>query len=91
MLAGHGGTAVTWFGDTNTWATSSAFTSALLPDVAAYVSSHPVDRDRETVWTRVRDAANYEGDDLSPYERPRPAWSSAVSASARGRSRVAAS
>jgi hypothetical protein len=76
MLAGHGGTAVTWFGDTNTWATSTAFAPALLPDVAAYVSSHPVDRDRETVWTRVRDAANYEGDDRSPYERPRPAWSS---------------
>ena len=33
MLAGHGGTAVTWFADSNVWATSTAFTPALLPEV----------------------------------------------------------
>jgi hypothetical protein len=76
MLAGRGGTAVTWFGDSNSWATSTAFAATPLPDVAAYVSSHPVDRDRETIWTRARDAADYQGEDRSPFERPRPAWSS---------------
>jgi predicted AlkP superfamily pyrophosphatase or phosphodiesterase len=76
MLAGHGGTAVTWFGDANSWSTSTAFTPKLLPEIAGYVSSHPVERERETVWTRVRSEGEYTGEDRSEFERPRPAWSS---------------
>ena len=76
MLAGHGGTAVTWFGDSNAWATSSAYTPGPIPAVAAYVSNHPVDRDRDTIWTRTRDAGDYTGEDENRFERPRPAWSS---------------
>jgi hypothetical protein len=76
MLAGHGGTAVTWFGDSNAWATSTAFTPTQIPAIASYIASHPVERDRDVIWTRVRDAADYGGDDATRFERPRPAWTS---------------
>ena len=46
MLAGHGGTAVTWFGDSNAWATSTAYAAGPVPEVAAYVAANPVERDR---------------------------------------------
>lgn len=74
MLAGHGGTAVTWFGDTNTWATSSAFTPATLPDVKAFVASHAVDRYRREVWQRALDASVYAGSDDGVGERPPAGW-----------------
>ena len=76
MLAGHAVTAVTWFGDSNAWATSSAYAPGPIPEVAAYVSSHPVDRDRDTIWTKAREAGEYIGDDENRFERPRPAWTS---------------
>jgi predicted AlkP superfamily pyrophosphatase or phosphodiesterase len=76
MLAGHGGTAVTWFGDSNAWATSTAFASGPIPEVARYVSDHPLERLRGEIWTRVKSDADYVGSDESPYERPRPAWRS---------------
>lgn len=76
MLAGHGGTAVTWFADSNVWGTSTAFTRRLLPEVEAFVKANPVDADREAVWDRVRDRGVYTGDDESAFERPRPAWTS---------------
>ncbi len=76
MLAGHGGTAVTWFADSNVWATSSAYSGDRVPEVEAYVSQNPVERDRGEIWNRVRDAGEYSGLDDSPHERPRPAWTS---------------
>jgi predicted AlkP superfamily pyrophosphatase or phosphodiesterase len=76
MLAGRGGNAVTWFGDSNAWATSTAYTKAPVPEVAAYVSAHPLEHLRGEVWTRVRSEHEYLGTDASPFERPRPAWSS---------------
>jgi predicted AlkP superfamily pyrophosphatase or phosphodiesterase len=74
MLAGHGGTAVTWFGDTNTWATSTAFTPALLPAVKMFVDANPVDRDRGVLWDRSRPAAEYQQQDASAFERARSGW-----------------
>ncbi len=74
MLAGHGGTAVTWFGDSNAWSTSSAFARQPLAEVDAFVAAHPVDRDRPVVWNRARNAKEYFGADESAFERPRPAW-----------------
>jgi predicted AlkP superfamily pyrophosphatase or phosphodiesterase len=76
MLAGRGGTAVTWFGDSNAWATSTAFASGPVPEVARYVAAHPLEQLRGEIWTRVRSDADYLGLDESPFERPRPAWSS---------------
>jgi predicted AlkP superfamily pyrophosphatase or phosphodiesterase len=77
MLAGHGGTAVTWFADSNVWSTSSAFAPQPVPDVRAYVAAHPVDADRREVWERVHEVSRYQGRDETLFERPRPAWSSA--------------
>jgi arylsulfatase A-like enzyme len=76
MLAGHGGTAVTWFGDSNSWATSTAFAPAPIPEIAAYVAQHPVDRDRAQIWDRGGEAGKYVGSDTSPYERPQSGWTS---------------
>jgi arylsulfatase A-like enzyme len=76
MMAGHGGTAVTWFGDTNQWATSTAYTRAPVPEVAAFVAHHPVDRDRTVVWDRMGETAAYTAADASPYERPQRGWTS---------------
>ena len=74
MLAGHGGTAVTWFADSNVWATSSAYTPALLPEVQAFVDANPLERERATVWDRVRSPADYASADDDRFERPRPGW-----------------
>jgi predicted AlkP superfamily pyrophosphatase or phosphodiesterase len=76
MLAGRGGTAVTWFGDSNVWATSTAYTPRLLPEVAAFIERNPVEQYRTEVWDRARDATEYVGSDQSPYERARPGWTS---------------
>lgn len=73
MLAGHGGTAVTWFGATNTWSTSTAFTPTLVPEVKAYVDAHPVDRLRGEVWHRLN-AAAYSGEDDAIGERGPGGW-----------------
>jgi predicted AlkP superfamily pyrophosphatase or phosphodiesterase len=74
MLAGHGGTAVTWFGASNTWATSTAFTSELVPEVKAYVDAHPIDRLRGEVWNRANDPASYSGKDDAVGERGPSGW-----------------
>lgn len=74
MLAGKAGTAVTWFGDTNAWSTSTAYTQTLVPAVEDFIETNPVERDRNIVWERVLDASRYQGDDDEPAERPRPAW-----------------
>jgi predicted AlkP superfamily pyrophosphatase or phosphodiesterase len=74
MLAGHGGTAVTWFADSNVWATSTAYTAALLPEVSTFVEANPVESYRKDVWDRVRDAGDYVGTDESAFERARPGW-----------------
>jgi predicted AlkP superfamily pyrophosphatase or phosphodiesterase len=73
MMAGHGGT-VTWISDTNSWATSTAFTKTLVPEIASYVQAHPVDDDRKIEWQRVYDASRYAGEDASDAERPRKGW-----------------
>jgi hypothetical protein len=76
MLAGRGGTAVTWYADTNGWGTSTAFASAPVPEVQAFVAAHPVEAARATVWERVRPVADYVGADENAYERARSGWTS---------------
>lgn len=70
MLAGKGGTAVTWFADTNVWATSTAYTGALVPEVKAFLDAHPVERDRAVIWDRLLPADTYTGSDDVSAERP---------------------
>ena len=74
MMAGKAATAVTWFGDSNAWSTSTAYTTRLVPEVEAFVAHNPVDRDRHEVWERTYDTGRYQGIDDEPSERPRPAW-----------------
>lgn len=70
MLAGRSGTAVTWFGDSNRWATSTAFATAPVAAVQAFVDAHPVDAARPVVWDRLRPLADYRGQDDVNAERP---------------------
>jgi predicted AlkP superfamily pyrophosphatase or phosphodiesterase len=74
MLAGHGGTAVTWLSDTNSWATSTAFATELVPAVQAYVDANPLERYRTEVWTPVNDIASYHGPDDGIGERGPAGW-----------------
>lgn len=76
MMAGHGGTAVTWFADSNVWGTSTAFTPEPIPAVKAFIDANPVERDRNVVWTHLRNVSDYVGGDFSPHERSRPGWTS---------------
>jgi hypothetical protein len=44
MLAGHSADAVTWLSDNlDGWTTSTAFASAPVPEVGAYVAAHPIE------------------------------------------------
>lgn len=74
MLAGQGGTAVTWFSDTNSWATSTAYATAPVPSVRRFLEANPVERQRDVVWDRVRDERSYSGRDDDESERPRRGW-----------------
>jgi hypothetical protein len=74
MLAGHGGTAVTWFADSNTWATSTAYTTSLIPEVQAWVTAHPVEAERGAIWNRIYDPSAYSGADDGVGERPPAGW-----------------
>jgi hypothetical protein len=74
MMAGHGGTAVTWFSDSNTWATSSAFATARVPEVDAFARANPVERDRTAVWERTLDSAAYATRDDGVGEKPKAGW-----------------
>lgn len=72
MLAGQGGTAVTWYADG--WATSSAYASSPVPEVAAWIAAHPVSRDRGAVWDRVLPVDRYPSEDDAAGERPPNGW-----------------
>jgi predicted AlkP superfamily pyrophosphatase or phosphodiesterase len=74
MLAGHDATAVTWFASSNVWATSTAFATRTAGEVQAFVDDHPVARDRQEVWDRLRPAADYTGVDVSKFERAPVGW-----------------
>jgi predicted AlkP superfamily pyrophosphatase or phosphodiesterase len=76
MLAGRGATAVTWFADSNVWGTSTAYSSAPVPEIQTFVADNPVDRERTAIWDRVRGSDEYVGPDDSRYERARAGWTS---------------
>jgi predicted AlkP superfamily pyrophosphatase or phosphodiesterase len=74
MLAGHGGTAVTWLGDSNAWGTSTAYTTTPVAEVKAFIEANPIERERKVIWERVRDLRSYAGADAAKHERGRPGW-----------------
>ncbi|MGQ0732630.1 MAG: alkaline phosphatase family protein [Acidobacteriota bacterium] len=76
MLAGHGGTAVTWFSDANVWSTSTAYAPGPVSEVQTFVAANPVERERPVVWDRLLDAQAYRQADDGLGERPPSGWTS---------------
>jgi hypothetical protein len=74
-LAGRGGSAVTWFDDTNrTFATSQAFAASPVASVADFLRLNPPEGDHGRVWTLHDAEDSYRFPDLMPGERPKAGW-----------------
>lgn len=77
MLAGHGGEAVTWMGEANDgWQTSTAFASAPVSAVKAFVDANPVEADYGKVWTLSLPPGRYREPDDGEAEAPGRGWTS---------------
>lgn len=75
MLAGHGGEAVTWVSDSMTdWETSTPYASAPVPEVKAFVSTHPMTADFGAEWHKILPADRYAGSDAGLAEDPPKGW-----------------
>jgi predicted AlkP superfamily pyrophosphatase or phosphodiesterase len=75
MMAGRGGDAVSWFGETSrNWETSSAYAAAPVPAVRAFIDKYPVEADLGKVWTYLLPPDRYEGRDDGPGETPPVGW-----------------
>jgi predicted AlkP superfamily pyrophosphatase or phosphodiesterase len=75
MLAGHGGTAVTWLAESSDqWETSSAFAPAPVPEVQAHLAANPIEADYRRPWTRALPDARYGSADDGPGENPPRGW-----------------
>jgi predicted AlkP superfamily pyrophosphatase or phosphodiesterase len=75
-LAGHRADAVTWFnGTAGGFVTSSAYTSAPVPFVAAFTKANPMTADLGKVWTRMLPAGRYLFADAGTGEKPPSYWS----------------
>jgi predicted AlkP superfamily pyrophosphatase or phosphodiesterase len=76
MLAGHRADAVMWFSiAAGGLVTSSAYTPAPLPFVAAFAKANPVSADLGKVWTRTLPAERLLFADAGRGEKPPPFWS----------------
>lgn len=76
MLAGHGGHAVTWLGDSpDGWQTSSPFSGAPLVSVKSFLESHPIEADLKRVWHRLLAPPRYRAPDEGEGEDPVTGWS----------------
>jgi len=74
-LAGHRADAATWFNPAaGGFVTSSAYTSAPVPFVAAFTKANPVTADLGKVWTRMLPAGRYLFADAGRGEKPPPFW-----------------
>ncbi len=77
MLAGHGGDAVTWMSEANDgWQTSTAFASAPVAAVKAFVDANPVEADYGKVWTLSLPPDRYREPDAGEAEDPAEGWTS---------------
>lgn len=76
-LAGHKGDFVTWFGDRNTWETSSAFTRTPVPWFVGFLKGNPPERDAGKTWERSLPAERYQYEDEAPGERGADGWTAA--------------
>jgi predicted AlkP superfamily pyrophosphatase or phosphodiesterase len=76
MLAGHGGSAVTWMNDSlDGWETSSAYAVEPVHEVRAYLSAHPIEADYGKTWNRLLPAENYTEPDAGLAESTALGWS----------------
>jgi predicted AlkP superfamily pyrophosphatase or phosphodiesterase len=50
-LAGRHPAATTWFDDSGSWVTSTAFTPKPVPEVAEFIKQNPIERDATKTWT----------------------------------------
>lgn len=75
-LAGHSGDAVMWFDEAaGTFATSSAFASAPVPEVTQFIDASPYVKDVGFVWTLRDPSTTYRNRDAGVGERPSNPWS----------------
>jgi predicted AlkP superfamily pyrophosphatase or phosphodiesterase len=75
MMAGHGGDAVTWVNRAiDTWQTSTAFSTAAVPEVQAFVSANPIDAEYGKTWTRQLPVERYHEVDDGAGEAPPKGW-----------------
>ena len=58
-LAGRRPDAVAWFDDSGTWVTSTAFSRAPVPEIAAFIGRHPVENDYGKSWERTLPSSAY--------------------------------
>lgn len=58
-LAGHRPDAVAWFDDSGTWATSTAFSTTPVREVAEFIGRHPVENDYGKTWDRTLPSSAY--------------------------------
>jgi len=74
-LAGHGGDAVVWFDEAaGSFATSSAFASAPVPAVKAFIDAHPFESDNGRIWALSAPTGTYLERDAGVGERPPTPW-----------------
>jgi predicted AlkP superfamily pyrophosphatase or phosphodiesterase len=74
MLAGHRGDLVTWFDESGTWTTSTAYGPAVPAFALQYVTKHPVESLRGSSWTKLLAPIRYKGSDEGEFERPGVGW-----------------
>jgi predicted AlkP superfamily pyrophosphatase or phosphodiesterase len=58
-LGGRRPDAVAWFDDDGSWVTSTAFSAGPVPQVADFVTRHPVEADLDKVWERALPTDRY--------------------------------
>jgi hypothetical protein len=76
-MAGHGGDAVLWFDEVSrSFATSSAFATAPVPEVRDFMTAHPFEADESHVWALSALSDSYRFGDLVSGERPDAGWAS---------------
>jgi hypothetical protein len=74
-LAGHGGTAVTWFDDgARSFVTSRAFTPEPIASVRTFVARESPAADLGKVWAQQDRDETYREPDLGSGERPKAGW-----------------
>ncbi len=77
MLAGHGGDSVVWLNNAlDGWVTSSAFTSAPVPAIKAYLDANPIDADYGKTWTHMLPEGRYLHPDDGLEENAPKGWTS---------------